>query len=231
MFKVDTKLILWWPWISNRKQGIDNEDDDNNELQLVTTTTSFSPAPPPLSTSRSLLLFSSSHLKPTTRLLLHGRSTLSCSAASNNGHPPSDDSVPKQVPFCLRSKMKSVLELCLAVVVENSKPGKKRKDKTFINSITRSRQAWNRVASQIGGTTIRVAKETDSKMAINSDQQKKNLRTFSWLRFHHPCVAERVTMAAAHKCVSVGFLLLEHRASHLSYTQEKTNRTSASNIS
>lgn len=32
--------------------------------------------------------------------------------------------------------------------------------------------------------------------------------------------------AAAHKCVSVGFLLLEHRASHLSYTQEKTNRTS-----
>lgn len=89
----------------------------------------------------------------------------------------------------------------VAVVVENSKPGEKRKDKTFINSITRSRQAWNRVASQvgskklscilfpvisyilqrsvtaqIGGTTIRVAKETDSKMAINSDQQKKNLR-------------------------------------------------------
>ena len=65
-------------------------------------TTSFSsPPPPPSSTSRSLLLFPSSHLKLPPRLLLHGRSTLSCSAAgTNNGPPPAGDSVPKQVPFC-----------------------------------------------------------------------------------------------------------------------------------
>ncbi|KAF2563741.1 hypothetical protein F2Q70_00014084 [Brassica cretica] len=64
-------------------------------------TTSFSSAPPPPSTSRSLLVLPSSHLKLPPRLLLHGRSTLSCSAAgTNNGPPPAGDSVPKQVPFC-----------------------------------------------------------------------------------------------------------------------------------
>ncbi|KAL0642069.1 hypothetical protein Bca4012_012586 [Brassica carinata] len=36
--------------------------------------------------------------------------------------------------------------------------------------------------------------------------------------------ARNTLMAAADKCVSVEFLLLDKRASHLSYTQEKTNR-------
>ncbi|KAJ0266188.1 Uncharacterized protein HA466_0002270 [Hirschfeldia incana] len=36
--------------------------------------------------------------------------------------------------------------------------------------------------------------------------------------------ARKTLMAAADKCVSVEFLLLDKRASHLSYTQEKTNR-------
>ncbi|CAN6846964.1 unnamed protein product [Brassica oleracea] len=79
-------------------------------------TTSFSsapplPPPPPSSTSRSLLLFPSSHLKLPPRLLLHGRSTLSCSAAgTNNGPPPAGDSVPKQVPFCPFSSNFCIIE-------------------------------------------------------------------------------------------------------------------------
>lgn len=70
--------------------------------------------PLPPSTSKSLLRFPSSYLKPSPSLLFHGssRSLLSCSDGSNNGPPPSGDTVPKQVlPLILLLLMNSMFHL------------------------------------------------------------------------------------------------------------------------
>ncbi|KAL0728546.1 hypothetical protein Bca4012_024639 [Brassica carinata] len=100
-------------------------------------TTSFSSAPPhrhllPLpSTSRSLILFPS-HLRPTPRVLLHGssRSTLSCSAASNNGPPPSGDSVPNN--FCIIEGSETVQDFVQMQVQEIQDNIRSRRNKIFL---------------------------------------------------------------------------------------------------
>ncbi|KAF8097213.1 hypothetical protein N665_0293s0061 [Sinapis alba] len=99
------------------------------------TTTSFSSAPPPPlplphpSTSRSLLLFPSSHLKRTPRLLLHG-STLSCSAASNNGPPPAGDSVPNN--FCIIEGSETVQDFVQMQLQEIQDNIRSRRNKIFL---------------------------------------------------------------------------------------------------
>ncbi|KAJ4911682.1 chaperone protein dnaJ-related [Raphanus sativus] len=96
-------------------------------------TTSFSsppPLPPPPSTHRSLLLFPSSHLKFTPRLLLHGRSTLSCSAASNNGPPPAGDSVPNN--FCIIEGSETVQDFVQMQLQEIQDNIRSRRNKIFL---------------------------------------------------------------------------------------------------
>ncbi|CAH8384474.1 unnamed protein product [Eruca vesicaria subsp. sativa] len=100
------------------------------------TTTSFSHPPPLLplpSTSRSLLLFPSSHLKPTPRLLLHGRSTLSfsCSAGTNNNAPPpSGDSLPNN--FCIIEGSETVQDFVQMQLQEIQDNIRSRRNKIFL---------------------------------------------------------------------------------------------------
>ncbi|CAL9229348.1 unnamed protein product [Arabidopsis halleri] len=125
----------------------------------------------PPSTSKSLLRFHSSYLKPSPSLLFHGssRSVLSCSDGSNNGPPPSGDTVPKQVlPLILLLFMNSI-NFCIIEGSETVQDFVQMQLQEIQDSIRSRRNKIFLLMEEV--RRLRVQQRIKSVKAINEDSE------------------------------------------------------------